>query len=85
MANMNLKKDVVRQLADEMRAYKKNFESSIAQSKDALLTLGTTFQDDRYNDFKKSYSNIEENMNELVKNLDKAANRLDYIYSILPK
>ena len=85
MANMNLSKKAVRALADEMTNYKTKFESSMEESNEALVDLGTSFQDERYSDFKRSYKNIESTMKELVKNLEKATERLNYIYSILPK
>lgn len=85
MANMNLSRKAVRALADEMRNYKKNFESSIKESKDALVDLGSSFRDERYSDFRRSYENIESTMKELVNNLEKAATRLEQIYIILPK
>lgn len=85
MANMNLSKKAVRALADELTNYKMIFETSIKESNEALVNLGASFQDERYSDFKRSYKNIESTMKELVKNLEKAAKRLDYIHHILPK
>ena len=85
MPNMNLSKKAVRNLAIELEQYKKEFETSIEKSKDALLELGSSFQDERYQDFKRSYENIESAMENIVKNHGKASVRLSEIHEILPK